>query len=791
MLGTVKTNSKVSQILSDYYPYFAVWVGPLVLIGSLIISGKVIFWGTAYLQFLPWHWAGWELISTGEFPLWSGYNGYGAPLLANYQSAFFYPPNILLWLFAWINGIRGLAVAQTLLVLLHLVLSGYGMLFLAKELGFTKQGQVVTAIAYSLSGYLVSRVSFLSMNAALTWMPWVLFNGLRIANFTSVKQLFSSRGSIYGIVIIALLLLSGHAQLAWYGLLIYFFWTVTWSIHLNGTRKIGLTIGIVVGTVLFAAGISAIQLLPTAEFLLQSQRASSVEFTYALNYSFWPWRFLTLISPNLFGNPANGNYWITADNFWEDNIYIGILPIVFSFVAIFRLSFGHFKGEPKKKVLVWFSIVFTVLSILFALGKNTPVFIFLYEYIPTFNMFQAPTRFSIWLVIFLALLAGLGVEKWTKPTGRWLYWSRLLAAGAVGITITSLMVWCFLRDVFQDTYIKGIVETGTLLSILLLLNLFLTRQRNDIEQIKSLQIFALVFLMADLVYSNWGVNPGMEINAINQKAVRSSGVDDQRLVYITPSAEENIKFQKFFRFDSFHPEDGWAALVNYFIPNSNVLGGYSSINNFDPLITARYEMFSNIIGHNLEENNPLFNSFWGVNDVVKDEQKYTPTIHLDETNRFRWFTCAKFTTSMEKSGVEVEKLIAHKAYTSIVVIENDPGYVSECSNTVSEINLLDYSNKALATSLLVEAETDGWLMQLSANYPGWTAYVDGREVDIYYGDIMFRTIPLSAGVHEIDFLYQSQVFKIGQIVSLIFSSLLFGYIILTVRYRKSNDSRIY
>ena len=53
-------------------------------------------------------------------------------------------------------------------------------------------------------------------------------------------------------------------------------------------------------------------------------------------------------------------------------------------------------------------------------------------------MFQAPTRFSIWLVLAVSLLAGLGIEKWKKPEGKWLYWSRLLTAGAVGIAITSI-----------------------------------------------------------------------------------------------------------------------------------------------------------------------------------------------------------------------------------------------------------------------------------------------------------------------------------------------------------------
>ena len=133
--------NKVTHVfhwLKNNYPFWVIWIGPIILFGSLILVGKVVFWGTAYLQFLPWRAAGWEQISDGFIPLWNSYNGYGTPLLANYQSAFFYPPNILVWIFAYLKGNQGIALAQTLLILLHLVMAGYGMVYLTKELGFLK-----------------------------------------------------------------------------------------------------------------------------------------------------------------------------------------------------------------------------------------------------------------------------------------------------------------------------------------------------------------------------------------------------------------------------------------------------------------------------------------------------------------------------------------------------------------------------------------------------------------------------------------------------------------------------
>ena len=289
----------------------------------------------------------------GFLPLWNSYNGYGTPLLANYQSAFFYPPNILVWIFAFLKGNQGIALAQTILILIHLVMAGYGMVYLTNELGFSKLGQAVSAIAYSLSGYLVSRVSFISVNSVLTWIPWILFTGLHLAKQSSIKSAINSKYFLLSILFHVLLLLAGHAQIAWYTLNPQLFLDVYVEFSLSSmVQNRGYVRNSSNSHWIFSRLIRN-TVDSYGEFLLQSQRASNVEYDYAFNYSFWPWRFLTIISANLFGNPAHGNYWVTADNFWEDNIYTGILSIVFAFTATGRLVTGFYKNSSISKTIAY------------------------------------------------------------------------------------------------------------------------------------------------------------------------------------------------------------------------------------------------------------------------------------------------------------------------------------------------------------------------------------------------------------------------------------------------------
>ena len=65
-----------------------------VLFHNLLL-GEVIFWGTPSLQFYPWRELAFSELRQGRLPLWNALVGNGAPLLANYQTAVFYPPNWL------------------------------------------------------------------------------------------------------------------------------------------------------------------------------------------------------------------------------------------------------------------------------------------------------------------------------------------------------------------------------------------------------------------------------------------------------------------------------------------------------------------------------------------------------------------------------------------------------------------------------------------------------------------------------------------------------------------------
>ena len=120
---------------------------PFILLAPVWLAGNALYWGTPSSQFIPWWWQAWQTISAGEWPLWNPLLGMGAPLLANYQSALFYPPHWIYFGLAALGGLPLMAWGMAFIVSLHLAWAGWGMGLLVKRLGKSELAQTVARVA--------------------------------------------------------------------------------------------------------------------------------------------------------------------------------------------------------------------------------------------------------------------------------------------------------------------------------------------------------------------------------------------------------------------------------------------------------------------------------------------------------------------------------------------------------------------------------------------------------------------------------------------------------------------
>lgn len=85
-------------------------------------------------------------------------------------------------------------------------------------------------------------------------------------------------------------------------------------------------------------------------------------------------------------------------------------------------------------------------------------------------------------------------------------------------------------------------------------------------------------------------------------------------------------------------------------------------------------------------------------------------------------------------------------------------------DSVSRVRVVSYTPNAV--TLEVNSEKDQTLASSEVYYPGWRAYIDGKNADIQVTNGVFRTLFVPAGKHTVVYRYVPYVFVIGAFVSL-------------------------
>lgn len=795
----------------EYWQYLPVIFTALILGFPFLFTGKVLFWGTVILQFIPWRHFAWSVLLSGHLPLWNPLVGMGAPLLANYQSALLYPPNWILYILDCFGGVSWLAWGQGLLVVFHWCLAGAGMIGLLRWLGMGKLGQAVGGVSFGLSSYLVGRASFLSINAAVAWLPWVILYVLVITHEIQYQRKPFRRSWITLVIVLTLQLLAGHAQTTWYTILLAFIWSGFWGYrfgrlhHANKINNCLINIGSVWlwlgGALITATIISAPQLFPTFEYLLQSQRSTSVDADIAMTYSFWPWRFITLFAPGMYGSPATGDYW-GYGNYWEDALYVGLLPVILGIWFVIR-GWKQSKGEPRHKVplelsFVIFQAMMIIISMVLALGNRTQIFPWLYRNIPTFDMFQAPTRISIWVVFSLTLLSGVGIESIRRPEKKALYWTRLATAGAFAITLGASLVLVIIKDI-APTFIRAFALMGLFGMICGFIVLYAPRKDFTENQEKPFlgvlwKTGVLVFICLDLAVSNWGLNPGIDCDVVEKIAQPWENLVENGRIYISSETEYALKFDEFMRFDTFSPAVGWAKLSSVQIPNMSMLKRIESANNFDPLLPAGYAQWEDALNKEIEDGNTkIYTNMLNLMGVgVVEELSLTSNElvrykQLQVPQRVRLVHCA----IPVKNNVQAMTLISGNQIevNEEVIIEglsNSQEIICTASNSIDDNDHWEIiAENPNTVAIQTQSHDAGWLVLSDIWYPGWKVMVDGVEVTGYRANSLFRAVKLENGNHVVEFVYRPASFYIGIMAS--FVCILFLTLYMAYPWKKTTN----
>jgi hypothetical protein len=755
----MKNNSRFLRIFQ--LPWLPIWLGPVLLLSPILAAGKALFWGTVSTQFVPWQALAFAEVRQGIFPWWNPFNGMGAPLFANYQLAFLYPPTWIAYPFYLLGGIPWMAWSDTVILLLHLILGGFGFVYLTRKLGLPLLSQSVTGIAFAMGGFLIGRLEFFSIVYALTWLPWLILavEALSSTRISWQERQKSLKPVLAIILVLIMVLLAGHAQTAWYMACFSGLWLFFRTWQRQGWKRALISMAGLMLIGIVAAGAVSFQLAPTLEYMLNSQRASSVDYQTVVTYSFWPWRFLTYLAPDFFGNPGSGNFWGYA-SYWEDAVFIGVLPFLMSVGSLlfFRQSRKRQVGQDRGLLIfLWASLV---VAIILALGKNLPVFPFLYWHIPTFNLFKAPTRWMLIGSFALILLCGFGLSIWRRPQGRLLFWVRLGAAAGAAVSIGAGSAAVFLHSV-QATFITATAILGVTLFLATLLWLFIPEAASPAAWKKMWPWLVAALVVGDLWLANYRIIPSINIDfyaPVSDGVITRSKLLAAR-TYLSLSDEYQLKYARFFRFADFRSIEAWSNIRQAGIANTNLLDLQAVANNFDPFLPARYSAWMDRLEKIPTQNRDDLYQLMNVGSVTQLDvarQSGISVINIRSLGMYQFFAHAKFVHSPEEALDAAIALYSSGKADKPLIVESDAPSIE--NNSLQPLNFQVQSSVEyfLPTRQIVDVDSsvDFWLFESETYYPGWKVKVDGAKSALLPADGMFRAVWLKNGKHRVEFYYQ-------------------------------------
>ncbi|MDK2972826.1 MAG: hypothetical protein PWP23_2581 [Candidatus Sumerlaeota bacterium] len=318
-------------------------------------------------------------IRSGVLPVWLPNIFSGTPLLANPQISVLYPPQFLFY-------IAPGPLTNGLVCLFHYILGGFGAFFFVRYFGRgATLPALFAALTFQFSAMLVSRIALTPHLYTTVWVPWML---LAVEVAVRERGFLPRRGGVAVACLLALQILAGAPQITYYtagALALYWLGRGIAESRSSLPRRIGEVLVQGALTAALAFLIAAVQLLPTLEFLGESER-SAIALDRLREQGLgggFTWRALV------------GFTGATIEDTDSINA-IGPGAILLALAALLR------PRARRVAIPLW---IVSVLAYLLSLGALAGVWARL---LPMYESFHAPRRALVLWSICGPLLAGLG-----------------------------------------------------------------------------------------------------------------------------------------------------------------------------------------------------------------------------------------------------------------------------------------------------------------------------------------------------------------------------------------------
>jgi len=739
-----------------------------------------------------------------HIPLWDPYIMGGMPLLADMQSAIFSPFSLPAYIFPFWWSLGFIALCKV-------VVAALGAYLLGRSLKMGPIGAFLCGLVFGFGLFMVA------------WIPWPLTNVFPLIPWLLlvVERLIRRPNLLWGTALAALVALQffgGEPESSVYALFatIGFFLLRMLQEPGGGARAIAEAarqgrsrlaalftvarrpVATLVAALAVGTALAAVTILPFAQLVANS---SDLKVRPRSGVHVPPQYVFAAFLPRYFP----GGFEI------ETAFYIGALPLMLAFIAIFR--------PRTERVAI---AVVGILALAVTLGIQ-PFFV-IAGHIPGLDDTYL-SRLTIIYLLCMALLAGWGLDDIVRGRVRG---RRAWAGGAIAAALlllpfivvlaTSSTSIRFLHRALRiawlfapvpgptNAHVDAIVRLTALvvwltvaLIAVILLCLVLTRRMGP----KVFAALAIALTVGDLFQAGMGYNP-----AITQA----------HAVQPTTPAITYLQHQRPARYVAVTAPDEVTPLP----PDVNIRYGLFDLRGYDlPVITR----FGNLWVRYIAPPTPLLPldtpavplspsddlspatlrilSLYGVKDILED--KRGPVLHIpglrlvydDYDGRIyenehvlprTWLVANQDVVASPDRELSAIGAPGFDPRTTLIASRRLPSLRPSGAGGVPRVtspgvaHITHYG--AQQVRITARATRASELILSDTYYPGWHVSVNGRTEPISEVDYLLRGVAVPAGVDHIVFTYDPATFQVGWIVSLVSALAVISALLVTLRRRR-------
>lgn len=760
----------------------------------------------------------------GHYPLWSNSVFGGMPAFQIIVGSTY---NITL---AWLHYLFTMFLPEPAGLFF---LACIGFYILSITLNIKNKVAILGSLAYGFASYnaVIVAVGHTTKFSSMGYAPAVLAGLILL---TQRKYLL---GFIVTLIFATQLFYQNHIQIVYYTLLISVLIAIVFLVQTLKNKDLahfGKVVGLAAVAGIMGLLSYAVVLFPTYTYSKETMRGGRSELTtpgkeknkskggldkdYAFAYSYGITEVLTMAVPRIYGGSGGEmpegsetakvfseklgvgedqaeQYGRSMPAYWGPQggtsgaVYFGaIICLLFIFGCVF------YKGWHSQWI-----IAATALGIMLAWGRHFSAFnYFLFDYLPFYNKFRAPSMALVIPQLTVPLLAALGLNniietKWDNTAFLKKFKQATIISGIFILLLASLY---FMLDFKSES--DGAIRENLTASLTQQLsptgqptpeaqqraNDFGRSVINALKQdrqslfakdlMRSLVFMALAWALIYL-YGKGKIKGAMlatslivlvfiDLIGVDLRYLNSEKYVDKETFdeYFTPTAADLQIKQDTGYYRVFNASDGDPYQLSGATSRTSYL--HNNVAGYHP---AKLALYNDLLDQMKRGNMAVFNMLNTKYFILADPATRKPYVRPNpEALGHAWFVKAiKYVNNADEEMKALENFnpadtaIADKREQTKLIYPPQKDSSSKITLVENRNDYIHYRSSSSANGIAVFSEV---------YYPyGWKATIDGKEVPIAKVNYVLRALSVPAGEHKIEFTFESVAYKTGDLVSLI------------------------